>query len=81
MTRQCLAGRRIGELNDKIVAWSDHITAKQRGVNGQLQADEACTKLARVYPKLRLDDALDLSQEQHLPLRKFKEHYESGIVG
>lgn len=56
MTRQCLAGRRIGELSeliDDIVAWSDYINAKQRGVDWQLQIDEARTKLARLYPQIK----------------------------
>ena len=56
MTRQCLTGRRIGELselNDEIVAWSDHTNAKQRGVDWQLQIDEARTKLARLYPQIK----------------------------
>lgn len=56
MTRQCLTGRRIGELselNDEIAAWSDHTNAKQRGVDWQLQIDEARTKLARLYPKIK----------------------------
>lgn len=54
MTRQCLNGRRIGELGeltDEIGAWSDHANEKQRGVDWQLQIDEARTKLARLYPK------------------------------
>ncbi len=37
----------------EIVAWSDHTNAKQRGVDWQLQIDEARTKLARLYPKIK----------------------------
>jgi hypothetical protein len=56
MTRQCLNGRRIGELaelTDEIGAWSDHANEKQRGVDWQFQIDEARTKLARLYPKIK----------------------------
>ena len=56
MTRQCLHGRRIGELSDlieEITAWSRHTNEKQRGVDWQLQIDEARTKLARLYPKIK----------------------------
>ena len=56
MTRQCLAGRRIGELSElqeEIAAWSDCINARQRGVDWQLQIDEARTKLARLYPQIK----------------------------
>jgi transposase len=56
MTRQCLAGRRIGELSElieEIAAWADSINAKQRGVDWQLQIDEARTKLARLYPQIK----------------------------
>jgi hypothetical protein len=56
MTRQCLAGRRIGELAElieEISAWSDHVNDKQRGVDWQLEIDEARTKLKRLYPKIK----------------------------
>lgn len=56
MTRQCLSGRRIGELNelqDEIAAWSDHTNARQRGIDWQFQIEEARTKLARLYPKIK----------------------------
>jgi len=56
MTRQCLNGRRIGELDElkqEIAAWSDYINAKQRGVDWQFQIDEARTKLARLYPQIK----------------------------
>lgn len=56
MTRQCMAGRRFGEmteLKEEIASWADHINAKQRGVDWQLQIDEARTKLARLYPKIK----------------------------
>jgi hypothetical protein len=56
MTRQCLSGRRIGELdelNAEIAAWSAHINQKQRGVDWQFQISEARTKLTRLYPKIK----------------------------
>ncbi|MBB3210725.1 hypothetical protein FHS27_006573 [Rhodopirellula rubra] len=56
MTRQCLSGRRIGELHElqeEIAAWSDSINDKQRGVDWQLQIGEARTKLARLYPQIK----------------------------
>ena len=56
MTRQCLTGRRIGEmseLNDEISVWADHTNAKQRDVDWHLQTDEARTKLKRLYPKIK----------------------------
>ena len=56
MTRQCLSGRRIGELDelkDEIAAWSAHANEKQRGVDWQFQTNEARVKLARLYPKIK----------------------------
>lgn len=56
MTRQCLSGRRIGELDQliaEITAWSDHTNEKQRGVDWQFQIDEARTQLARLYPQIK----------------------------
>lgn len=56
MTRQCLAGRRIGELSElqeEIAAWADHVNTKQRGVDWQEQINEARTKLARLYPQIK----------------------------
>jgi hypothetical protein len=51
-----MADRRFGEmpeLKEEIAAWADHINAKQRGVDWQFQIDEARTKLARLYPKIK----------------------------
>ena len=56
MTRQCLTGRRIGEiseLNAEITAWAEYINAEQRGVDWQLQVDEARIKLKRLYPQIK----------------------------
>lgn len=57
MTRQCLHGRRIGELallQDEIRAWSIDVTDTQRGVDWQMTIDDARCKLKSVYPKILL---------------------------
>ena len=56
MTRQCLTGRRMGEINNlnaEITAWANYINATQRGVDWQLKMDEARTKLKRLYPNIK----------------------------
>ena len=55
MTRQCVAGRRIGELKtlqEEIAAWSDDVNRTQRGVDWQMKIDDARYKLKSVYPKI-----------------------------
>lgn len=55
MSRQCLAGRRIGYLTDlqqEIAAWATRTTQKQRAVDWQFQVDDARTKLKHLYPKI-----------------------------
>jgi len=57
MTRQCLHGRRIGELallREEIGAWSIDVTDTQRGVDWQMTIDDARCKLKSVYPKILL---------------------------
>ena len=57
MTRQCLHGRRIGELallREEIDAWSVDVTDTQRGVDWQMTIDDARCKLKSVYPKILL---------------------------
>jgi len=57
MTRQCLQGRRIGELDllqEEIAAWSIDVTNTQRGVDWQMKIDDARCKLKSVYPKILL---------------------------
>ena len=57
MTRQSVAGRRIGELNAlqaEIAAWSSATNARQRGVEWQLKVADARCKLKSVYPQLIL---------------------------
>lgn len=55
MTRQCLNGRRIGEIEElhaEINAWSIDVTNAQRGVDWQMKIDDARGKLKSVYPKI-----------------------------
>lgn len=57
MTRQCVAGRRIGssdELREETTAWHDDINNIQRGVDWQMKIDEVRTKLKSVYPKIKV---------------------------
>jgi|TARA_Y100000310_G_C20560084_1_gene752620 hypothetical protein len=57
MTRQCVAGRRIGNLETlqrDIGAWSTDVNTTQRGVDWQMKIDDARCKLKSVYPKIRL---------------------------
>jgi hypothetical protein len=56
LTSQCLADRRIGELDvlqSEIGTWSEKTTAKQRGVEWQFKIDDARTKLKTLYPKFK----------------------------
>jgi hypothetical protein len=55
MTRQCLSGRRIGELEtlqEEIAAWSTDVNNSQRGVDWQMKITDARCKLKSVYPKI-----------------------------
>lgn len=55
LTRQCLNGRRIGELDElrqEIAAWASHTNDNQRQVDWQLQTEEARVKLKRLYPNI-----------------------------
>lgn len=55
MTRQCIAGRRIGELDTlraEISAWAAASNQKQRGVDWQFTIDKARTKLKSLYPNI-----------------------------
>ena len=54
LTRQCVAGRRIGEietLREETAAWSTDVNATQRGVDWQMKIDDARCKLKSVYPE------------------------------
>ncbi|MFH1843264.1 MAG: IS630 family transposase [bacterium] len=53
MTRQCLNGRRIGDINElreEIGAWSAASNAKQRSVDWQFTINDARVKLKTLYP-------------------------------
>ena len=57
LTRQCVAGRRIGKLKTlqaEISAWSQDINTNQRGVDWQMKIDDARCKLKSVYPKIKV---------------------------
>ena len=55
MTRQCLSGRRIGDLKTlraEIAAWSKDVNTRQRGVDWRMKIGDARRKLKSVYPKI-----------------------------
>jgi hypothetical protein len=57
VTRQCVSGRRFGEietLRDETAAWSTDVNRMQRGVDWQMKIDDARCKLKSVYPKIKL---------------------------
>jgi hypothetical protein len=56
LTRQCLKGRRVGEIEElrqETAAWSSASNDKQRSVNWQFKIDDARTKLKSLYPKIK----------------------------
>ena len=57
LTRQCVAGRRLGDLatlRTEISAWSQDVNKTQRGVDWQMKPDDARCKLKSIYPKIKL---------------------------
>lgn len=57
VTRQCVSGRRFGDietLRDVPSAWSTDVNQTQRGVDWQRKIDDARCKLKSVYPKIKL---------------------------
>ena len=57
LTRQCVAGRRFGDietLQAETSAWSSDVNGTQRGVDWQMKIDDARCKLKSVYPKIKL---------------------------
>jgi len=54
LTRQCLVGRitEMSKIDREASAWSAARNAKQSGVDWQFTADNARTKLKRLYPKI-----------------------------
>ncbi len=57
MTRQCVSGRRVGDietLRRETSAWASDVNSTQRGVDWQMKIDDARSKLLSVYPKIKL---------------------------
>lgn len=57
MTRQCVSGRRFGDtemLRAETSAWSSDVNSRQKGVDWQMKIADARTKLASVYPKIKV---------------------------
>jgi len=57
LTRQCVAGRRFGDvqtLRQETSAWCVDVNGRQKGVDWQMKIDDARTKLSSVYPKIKL---------------------------
>ena len=55
MTRQCLRGRRLGDLatlHREVSAWSIDVNGTERGVDWQMKVDDARCKLKSVYPNI-----------------------------
>jgi hypothetical protein len=55
LTRQCLKGRRLGDielLRAETLAWHEASNKKQRGVDWQFKIDDARRKLKSLYPKI-----------------------------
>ena len=57
LTRQCVAGRRFGDvetLREETSAWSSDVNGTQRGVDWQMKIDAARCRLTSIYPKIKL---------------------------
>ena len=57
LTRQCMHGRRIGDLEAlrrETGAWATNVNERQRGVDWQMTVTDARCKLKSVYPKIVL---------------------------
>jgi hypothetical protein len=57
LTRQCIRGRRFGNLETlrkETTAWSTDVNSTQRGVDWQMKIDDARCKLTSIYPKIKL---------------------------
>ena len=57
LTRQCVAGRRFGDIETlctETSAWSSDVNRTQRGVDWQMKIDDARSKLTSIYPKIKL---------------------------
>ena len=56
LTRQCVSGRRFGDIATLVKetsAWCTDVNNTQRGVDWQMKVDDARTKLKSVYPKIK----------------------------
>lgn len=57
MTRQCISGRRLGDietLQKEIKAWSTDVNDSQRGVEWHMKISAARCRLKSIYPKIKL---------------------------
>jgi hypothetical protein len=55
LTRQCLKGRRLGDVKSlrcETAAWHQASNSKQRGVDWHFKVDDARRKLKNLYPKI-----------------------------
>jgi DDE superfamily endonuclease len=56
LTRQCVAGRRFGDiaiLREETSAWWTDVNQTQHGVDWQMKIDDARSKLTSIYPKIK----------------------------
>jgi len=57
LTRQCVSGRRFGDvetLRQETSAWCTDVNGQQKGVEWQMKIGDARTKLTSIYPKIKL---------------------------
>jgi hypothetical protein len=57
LTRQCVSGRRFGDaetLRQETSAWCNDVNGRQKGVDWQMNIDDARIKLTSVYPKIKV---------------------------
>jgi len=57
MTRQCVQGRRSGDIEtlcEETSVWATDVNDTQRGVDWQMKIDDARIKLTSVYPNIKL---------------------------
>ena len=57
LTRQCMHGRWIGDLEEmrrKVAAWATDVNDRQQGVDWQMKVADARCKLKSMHPKLML---------------------------
>jgi hypothetical protein len=55
LTRQCLKGRRLGDVKSlccETAAWHQASNRKQRGVDWHFKVDDGRRKLKNLYPKI-----------------------------